>query len=226
VLCDAPRRHAVPVGMPPDRDRKIILPPQTTALSFTSMRHDDDVSRLGRHRCHFVWSGPQLPYHGRLAVESALVAMPDVDVHLLNGDTSGDHLDALATHPRLHLRDRTFDEVLEVLACGTPLVVPASGALPEIVTPTCGVVASRTAGEFADAVQTLLGRDRAELRHLARARRGVLLGSRRHLVPRSPRIAARDHPPDSRNQPGAHSLTPGRRLPRVSESLGFRVKMG
>ncbi len=58
---------------------------------------------------------------------------------------------------------------LEVLACGTPLVVPASGALPEVIAPGCGIVARADAPAVADAVQELAGGDRAAQRRAARA---------------------------------------------------------
>jgi alpha-1,6-mannosyltransferase len=59
---------------------------------------------------------------------------------------------------------------LEVLACGTPVVVPASGALPEMLGPGCGVSAPADPHAFADAVQLLLRGDRGVHRSRARAR--------------------------------------------------------
>lgn len=59
---------------------------------------------------------------------------------------------------------------LEALACGTPLVVPASGALPELLASGAGVIAGRTATDFADALEKLLAGDRELQRHLARER--------------------------------------------------------
>jgi alpha-1,6-mannosyltransferase len=59
---------------------------------------------------------------------------------------------------------------LEVLACGTSLVVPASGALPEMLAPGCGISAPADPRAFADGVQRLLRGDRSGQRRDARAR--------------------------------------------------------
>jgi alpha-1,6-mannosyltransferase len=55
---------------------------------------------------------------------------------------------------------------LEALACGTPVVVDAASALPEVVGPA-GVA---VAGDFADGVRQLLARPTAQRRAAARAR--------------------------------------------------------
>ncbi len=59
--------------------------------------------RSGGVRCHIVWIGPALPYYARLAVESALVAMPDAEVHVhsLGAAPAGEHADALTGWPRV-----------------------------------------------------------------------------------------------------------------------------
>lgn len=64
---------------------------------------------------------------------------------------------------------------LEVLACGTPVVVPDSGALQELIDPVEGhrygrVAASEDPVAFADAVIELTSGNRAERRTAARAR--------------------------------------------------------
>ncbi|GAA1361898.1 glycosyltransferase [Streptomyces beijiangensis] len=61
---------------------------------------------------------------------------------------------------------------LEALACGTPVVVSASSALPEVVG-DAGVAAADTGRGFADAVQELLRRNEGERRRAARARAGL-----------------------------------------------------
>lgn len=58
---------------------------------------------------------------------------------------------------------------LEALACGTPVAVSASSALPEIVG-GAGAAARDDGGSFADAVQLLLSRPEATRRAAARAR--------------------------------------------------------
>ncbi|WP_084718934.1 glycosyltransferase [Streptacidiphilus carbonis] len=58
---------------------------------------------------------------------------------------------------------------LEAMACGTPVVVSASSALPQIVG-DAGETAADTGPGFADAVQRLLARPETERRLLARGR--------------------------------------------------------
>lgn len=59
---------------------------------------------------------------------------------------------------------------LEALACGTPIVVPPSGSLREIVSLGTGIVAGEHADGFADAVAALLVGDRDAQRRACRAR--------------------------------------------------------
>jgi alpha-1,6-mannosyltransferase len=58
---------------------------------------------------------------------------------------------------------------LEAMACGTPVVVSASSALPEVIG-SAGAVATDQGGAFADAVDLLLRQPVAERREAARAR--------------------------------------------------------
>jgi alpha-1,6-mannosyltransferase len=61
--------------------------------------------------------------------------------------------------------------VLESLACGTPVVVPAAGATPELVAGSgCGEVCDSTPTGLADGVLRMLDRPAAERRDAARAR--------------------------------------------------------
>ncbi len=57
----------------------------------------------GRMHCHFVWIGRELPYFARLAIESALVAMPDamVHVHYVGRSAAGRHADLVASYERV-----------------------------------------------------------------------------------------------------------------------------
>lgn len=58
---------------------------------------------------------------------------------------------------------------LEAMACGTPVVVSASSALPEVIG-EAGAVAADRGGAFADAVESLLERSVPDRREAARAR--------------------------------------------------------
>ncbi|MEO0492063.1 MAG: glycosyltransferase [Actinomycetota bacterium] len=58
---------------------------------------------------------------------------------------------------------------LELLACGTPVVVPTRGALPELVPQHVGRSCVRSAGLFADAVEEILDEDQTTIRAAARA---------------------------------------------------------
>lgn len=57
---------------------------------------------------------------------------------------------------------------LELLACGTPVVVPTRGALPELVPSQVGRSCVRSAGQYADAVEEILDQDQATNRAEAR----------------------------------------------------------
>lgn len=57
---------------------------------------------------------------------------------------------------------------LELLACGTPAVVPTEGALRELITPEVGRACDRDPDAFADGIEALLAGDRAEGRSAAR----------------------------------------------------------
>ncbi|MFI1355796.1 glycosyltransferase [Streptomyces sp. NPDC020898] len=58
---------------------------------------------------------------------------------------------------------------LEAMACGTPVVVSASSALPEVIG-SAGAVAADDGEAFADAIWLLLGRPERDCRETARAR--------------------------------------------------------
>ena len=60
--------------------------------------------------------------------------------------------------------------ILEILACGTPVVVANSGAGMEIVNDQCGAIASPDGESMADAVETILKRDLNEVRKKCAAR--------------------------------------------------------
>ncbi|MFP5487991.1 MAG: glycosyltransferase [Acidimicrobiia bacterium] len=87
-------------------------------------------------RCHFVWTGARFPYHARLAVESALVSMPDAfaSIHVVGPLPDGPHLRSVAGHDRVRVVRTRLDECFEscpfgaapYLALASRLVTPAS----------------------------------------------------------------------------------------------------
>lgn len=62
-------------------------------------------------RLHFVWKGSRFPYYCRLAVESALVAMPEAEVwlHVIGPLPDGQHARSVARHEQV--RVHTIDPV-------------------------------------------------------------------------------------------------------------------
>lgn len=111
----------------------------------------------------------------------------------------------LASHARALLTPLIWNEpfglaVIEALACGTPVVATPRGALPEIVTPDCGVLADSVEGLLAgiESVRTLRAEDcRARVlarfthRHMAEKylgyyRRVLSNGGLREGTPRRP----------------------------------------
>lgn len=85
----------------------------------------DDVST------HFVWLGRRFPYHCRLAVESAVVAMPGghVTVHLFD-DAADRHLDAVAALDRVRVVRRSPEEAFAGLPVTTASAMDVWGACP------------------------------------------------------------------------------------------------
>jgi len=85
-----------------------------------------------RRRVHFVWMGSRFPYHCRLAVESAVEAMPDADVevHLIGERPPAPHLDSIEMLPRVHVTEERFEELLEVCPGGAAPYLDLLGRLP------------------------------------------------------------------------------------------------
>ena len=110
------------------------------------------------------------PLRGRLAARIAQERLP---AHLLGHLASADDLSALLAGADIALAPGPIETfglaALEALACGTPVAVSASSALPQIVGPA-GRAAADTGPGFADAVEQLLARPEAERRAAARAR--------------------------------------------------------
>ncbi len=81
---------------------------------------------------HFVWMGRRFPYHCRLAVESALDAMPaaEVVVHLIGERPNDPHLEAVGTHDRVRVRSEKHDELLEACPGGAGPYLDLLSRLP------------------------------------------------------------------------------------------------
>jgi alpha-1,6-mannosyltransferase len=113
------------------------------------------VAGDGRRRAALAYRAARLPvrFAGNITDRAAVAAL------LAGADV------ALAPGPV-----ETFGlAAVEALACGTPVVVNAASALPEVVGPA-GVAVPGTPEAFADGVQALLARPEPERRAAARAR--------------------------------------------------------
>jgi alpha-1,6-mannosyltransferase len=110
------------------------------------------------------------PLRRRLA---ARIEREQLPVHLLGHLASAEALATLLASADIALAPGPIETfglaALEALACGTPVAVSTSSALPQIVG-AAGAVAADTGPGFADAVQQLLARPEAVRRAAARAR--------------------------------------------------------
>ena len=133
-----------------------LLVEASRALLAGGIRHRFDVYGDGAMRRRLEAAARRLPmtFHGHVGDRTTLArAMAEADV-------------AVAPGPH-----ETFGlAALEMLASGTPVVVPRSGALPELVTPGTGAVTAMSGEGFADAIRTLLSGSRDEQRDRCRAR--------------------------------------------------------
>jgi alpha-1,6-mannosyltransferase len=113
------------------------------------------VAGDGMRRTALAYRAARLPvrFAGHIADRSAMAALlASADVVLAPGPVETFGLAAL-----------------ESLACGTPVVVNASSALPEVVG-EAGVAVAGTPEAFAEGVRTLMERPESERREAARAR--------------------------------------------------------
>ena len=71
-------------------------------------------------RVHFVWTGSRFPYHARLAIESAIVAMPEatIDVDLVGDPPTADHFRTIAAYDRVTVTRWTPGELFEQCPLG------------------------------------------------------------------------------------------------------------
>lgn len=79
-----------------------------------------------------VWIGRALPYYARLAVESALVAMPDAEVQLnyVGSIPQGEHAAALASYPRVRFHRVVPAELFGECPGGAQPYLDLLGRLP------------------------------------------------------------------------------------------------
>ncbi|QMU73991.1 glycosyltransferase [Streptacidiphilus sp. P02-A3a] len=110
------------------------------------------------------------PLRARLAARAGRAGLP---VRWLGHLTGADTLSALLAGADVALAPGPIETfglaALEALACGTPVAVSRSSALPGIIG-GAGVAAADTGPGFADAVQLLLARPEPERRRAARVR--------------------------------------------------------
>lgn len=98
-----------------------------------------------------------------------LVAMADgLDVTFLGRISGRQELAALMSSADLAIAPSPFEtfglSILEILACGTPVIVADAGAGMEIVDASCGAIASPDGDSMADAVEAMMQRDLEVLR--------------------------------------------------------------
>ncbi|MET0415244.1 MAG: glycosyltransferase [Actinoplanes sp.] len=134
--------------------------PELAVDAVAALRNDKVPAVLavagdGTRRAALAYRAARLPvrFAGHIADRSAVAALlASADVVLAPGPVETFGLAAL-----------------EALACGTPVVVNASSALPEVVG-EAGVAVAGTGEAFADGVRALMQRPEAERRATARAR--------------------------------------------------------
>lgn len=66
-------------------------------------------------RLHFVWTGPRFPYHCRLAIESALVSMPEAEawLHIVGPLPDRTHLREVVRHERVVLQRTSLGDAFD-----------------------------------------------------------------------------------------------------------------
>lgn len=89
--------------------------------------------------------------------------------HVADRDLIAHHLRAAAVAIAPGPSETFGLAALEALASGTPIVVPRSGALPELITPCVGLAVESTPAAFADAIRRILTWNRAQARRDARS---------------------------------------------------------
>jgi len=83
-------------------------------------------------RVHFVWTGSRFPYHARLAIESAIVAMPEarIDLDLIGDPPAADHFRTVAGYDRVAVTRWTPGELFERCPLGPTPYHDLLGRLP------------------------------------------------------------------------------------------------
>ena len=83
-------------------------------------------------RVHFVWTGSRFPYHARLAIESAIVAMPEarIDLDIVGDAPTSDHFRTVAGYDRVSVTRWTPGELFEHCPLGPASYQALLGRLP------------------------------------------------------------------------------------------------
>ena len=83
-------------------------------------------------RVHVVWTGSRFPYHARLAIESAIVAMPEarIDLGLVGDPPTADHFRTVAGYDRVTVTRWTPGELFEQCPLGPAPYQDLLGRLP------------------------------------------------------------------------------------------------
>ena len=141
-------------------------------LSFEKRQH---VVLLAARTLHLRGVKAKFVIAGDGPMRRQLEAMADgLDVTFLGRISSRQELATLMSSATLAIAPSPFEtfglSILEILACGTPVVVANAGAGMEIVNDQCGVIASPDGESMADAVEAMLQRDLSQVRENCSAR--------------------------------------------------------
>ena len=141
-------------------------------LSFEKRPH---VVLLAARTLHLRGVKARFVIAGDGPMRRQLEAMADgLDVTFLGRLSSRQELATLMASADLAIAPSPFEtfglSILEILACGTPVVVANAGAGMEIVNDQCGAIASPDGESMADAVEAMLQRDLNQVRKNCSAR--------------------------------------------------------
>lgn len=138
-----PLRLVSVVRLSPEKSPRLLVD-TSRVLVERGVAHEYLVLGDGPHRDRLEEAGPGLPitFAGHADRRTVAAAMRDADVGIAPGP------------------NETFGlAALELLASGTPVVVPTGGALPEVIDTEVGVTAAPSGAAFAEAVVMSAARD-------------------------------------------------------------------